>query len=151
MLTISAQIKILVFKKQVFQNTRSILQTVQSLIKADRYFVAILLTLFSLVIPFVKGLLLLVVPFLKGKKRVLLFRFCQGISKWAMTDVFVIGIFVAFLAAEGTRNMTAEIQPGFYYFAIYCLLSLTALQFIKLDHDTPIPPLSDTEITAPLS
>ena len=62
-----------------------------------------------------------------------LFIFVRSISKWAMSDVFTVGVYVAFLAAKATDNMDARIEPGFYWFAGYCLVSLLALQVMKVD------------------
>ena len=56
----------------------------------------------------------------------------RDISKWAMADVFVVGVYVAFLSAKATDNLDAELQVGFYYFASYCVISLLALQFMKI-------------------
>ena len=50
-------------------------------------------------------------------------RFVSAISKWAMADVFAISIFVAFLGASAMQSTQATIEPGFYYFSGYVLLS----------------------------
>lgn len=133
MITFSGSIKILVFKKQVFNDTRSILRTVGNLVESRNYVVAGLIFLFSVLVPFFKGVLLLVVFTIKHEiRRHTIFRFVKNISKWAMADVFVVGIFVAFLAAKATKNMDASIEPGFYFFTAYCLFSLLALQMLRL-------------------
>jgi len=47
----------------------------------------------------------------------------SAISKWAMADVFAISIFVAFLGANAMEGTQATLQPGFYYFTGYVILS----------------------------
>jgi len=61
-----------------------------------------------------------------------LYLFVRAISKWAMVDVFVVGIWVAFLAGKAADHFDAQIEPGFYFFVAYCLISLVALQLLHL-------------------
>jgi uncharacterized paraquat-inducible protein A len=49
--------------------------------------------------------------------------FVNAISKWAMADVFAISIFIAFLGANAMESTNATLEPGFYYFSGYVLLS----------------------------
>jgi uncharacterized paraquat-inducible protein A len=81
-----------------------------------------LIFLFGIIIPLVKSgvifyLLLGKDPAMKSQ------RFVNAISKWAMADVFAISIFVAFLGANAMESTKAILQPGFYYFSGYVLLS----------------------------
>ena len=138
--TMSGSVKILVFKKTVFQYSRSIVQTISNLVESGNYIVAGLILLFSVLVPLAKGILLLVVSRMKpDSKRYQIYSFVRNISKWAMADVFVAGIFVAFLAARATNNMDAVIEPGFYFFTAYCLFSLLALQFLRLKKSSQNP------------
>jgi uncharacterized paraquat-inducible protein A len=66
----------------------------------------------------------------KADARYNLFLFVRSISKWAMVDVFVVGIWVAYLAGKAADNFDATIERGFYFFAAYCLISLAALQLL---------------------
>ena len=59
-------------------------------------------------------------------------RFIDTISKWSMADVFLVGVYVAFLSAKATDNLDAEIHEGFYYFTAYCLVSIASLYFMRL-------------------
>jgi len=53
-----------------------------------------------------------------------------------MADVFVVAIFVAYLAANGIRESRALVDfnsslgVGFYYFLGYCLVSIAATQLL---------------------
>ena len=54
-------------------------------------------------------------------------------SKWAMADVFAISIFIAFLGAKAMKNTTASLEPGFYYFTAYVLLSAVIGHFLIIN------------------
>lgn len=136
LITISASLTMAGHKLDLFKQTRSILQTIRTLHQSGNDFVAGLIMLFSVVVPFVKGALLLVVLLMRsGVARLRIFAFVRSISKWAMADVFVVGVFVAYLTAEATDPMDAQLGPGFYYFVAYCLISLLALQFMYIERD----------------
>ena len=128
LLTITASIEMMGIKRELFTETRSIVQTVRSLHESGNYFVAGLILLFSIVVPFAKGTALLVALALKDQSR----RFIDAISKWSMADVFLVGVYVAYLSAKATDNLDAEIHRGFYYFTAYCLVSITSLYFVRL-------------------
>ncbi len=70
------------------------------------------------------------------QKRLYLQKISALISKWSMADVFVIGVFVAYLAANavekegGLLTFEAQLGSGFYYFLGYCLLSILATQLL---------------------
>ena len=126
---------------EVFNQTRSILQSIKDLHESNNDFVAALILLFSVIVPFVKGAMLGVAALVKDStRRYQLYAFVRSISKWAMADVFAMGVYVAFLASEAAQNFDAEIGVGFYYFVAYCLVSLLALQFISVPRpaDTPV-------------
>lgn len=134
LLTIRASIEIMGLTKELFTETRSILQTVKSLYESKNYLVSGMILLFSVVVPFAKGISLLVVLSLKDHaKRLKIHKFIAGISKWSMADVFLVGVYVAFLSAKATDNLDAEIHRGFYYFAAYCLVSISSLHFMKIE------------------
>lgn len=134
LLTITAAIDFMGTSRELFRETRSILQTVRNLHQSGNDFVAGLILLFSVVVPVVKGCLLLVALGIRdAARRYGLFRFVRSISKWSMADVFVVGVYVAYLAAKATDMLDAVAEIGFYYFAAYCLVSLLALQFMVIE------------------
>jgi len=136
LITISASLTFAGSKLDLFKQTRSILQTIRTLHDSGNDLVAGLILLFSVIVPFVKGALLLVVLFMRSARaRLRTFAFIRSISKWAMADVFVVGVFVAYLTAEATDPMDATLGPGFYYFVAYCLISLLALQFMVVEDE----------------
>lgn len=133
MLTISATMELMGFQRELMRETQSALQTVRTLHESDNSFVAGLILLFSVIVPFLKVLAFGTILVLRQPlARYRLFLFVRSISKWAMADVFVVGVFIAMLAARATDNLHAEAEPGLYYFAAYCLVSNLAFQFLSV-------------------
>ncbi|MFK7893370.1 MAG: paraquat-inducible protein A [Granulosicoccus sp.] len=121
-----------------FAKTRSIIGTAEELYHNQHAFVAILIVVFSVLIPLVKALLLLglLLPIATNIKSVLLSA-SDGLSKWSMADVFVIAIFIAYLASNGIResdglvNFDATLGNGFWFFLGYCLVSILGTQLLS--------------------
>jgi hypothetical protein len=118
---------------EVYTSTRSIWGTAQSLADNGYLGVALLIVVFSLVIPVFKLVLQAASLFIsKDELRGPLLWLNASLSKWSMADVFVMGLLVAFLAggaAEKTDDiltMQASLGAGFYYFLAYCLFSVAA-------------------------
>ena len=133
LITITASIGFRGTTLNLFEETRSIIQTIRNLHESGNDFVAGLILLFSVVVPFAKGVLLGVILLIKSPSaRYRIFGFVRDISKWAMADVFVVGVYVAFLSAKATDNLDAQLHGGFYFFVAYCLVSLLALQLMKV-------------------
>ena len=134
-LTITATIPLL--KKPLYEETQSILRAIRRLYDSKNYFVAGLVLLFSVILPFVKAALLAVILWMKNPvTKYRLYLFVRSVSKWAMADVFAVGIFIAFMAGNAIDNLDAKLHPGFYYFIAYCLISNLSFQFLRV----PAPP-----------
>jgi hypothetical protein len=125
-----------------YEKTRSIAGTVQELYQADQWLVALLIGLFSIVIPSFKSLLMLTsVMARNSQNRHAADKVKNMISKWSMADVFVVAIIVAFLAANATQqtekllSLNAQFMPGFYYFLSYCILSILSSQLLDQQPD----------------
>ncbi|MGQ7845389.1 paraquat-inducible protein A [Granulosicoccus sp. 3-233] len=121
-----------------FDKTRSILETAQELYAGGHLPVAILIVVFSVIVPLIKALLLLAMLLpVSVSVRSGLLSFSNAISKWSMADVFVIAIFIAFLAANGMQesralvDFQASLGVGFWYFLAYCLLSILGTQVLS--------------------
>lgn len=139
LLTITASMNLLGVTQELFRETRSLVGAVRSLHDSGNDFVAGLILLFSIIVPFLKALTLFVILRLRdGAHRLRLYRFVQAISKWSMADVFVVGVFIALLAAKATDNLDGVAGVGFYFFAAYCLVSNLAFQFLVVP--APDPP-----------
>ena len=122
---------------EVFESTRSLLETMNKLISHDHVVVGMLIGLFGVIIPLIKITLTLVSLFLNSREdKARLLNLSSLLSKWSMSDVFVMAIIVAFMAINAneqsvdTVQMNAHLGPGFYFFAAYCLLAIAAGQLL---------------------
>ncbi len=121
----------------LFSEKRSVLGMLEKLWKDANYLPFSLIFLFGIIVPLIKSgiifyLLLGKNPDMKWQ------RFVSSISKWAMADVFTISIFVAFLGANAMESTNAFLQPGFYYFTGYVILSGIVAMFCgKLLSNSP--------------
>jgi hypothetical protein len=123
---------------EVFQQTRSIVSSVQRLYEVGSPVPATLILLFSVVVPFVKTALVGWAMFASHETRRRTLTFVETIAKWSMADVFVVALFITYLAAMASQStpvagppivaFTAQFGPGFYWFAAYCVFSLASQQ-----------------------
>lgn len=127
---------------EVYRQTRSILSAVRNLYDVGSPIPATLILLFSVVVPLTKALLVVLATFMQNvvsRQRVL--NFVAAIAKWSMADVFVVALFITYLAAEASQTVPgqagsapllafdASFGPGFYWFAAYCIFSLASQQY----------------------
>ena len=122
----------------VFESTRSLLGTMEQLISNGHLLVGILIGLFGILIPLFKILLVSTAFFLKEspvKQKLLMIS--SLLSKWSMSDVFMMALMVTFLAINSneqsidTVRMSATLGSGFYFFAAYCLFAIAAAQLME--------------------
>ena len=58
--------------------------------------------------------------------------FVEKSGKWSMADVFVVAVFLAYLAFSNIQSgiqTESNTLPGLYFFLSYCLLSIMASTF----------------------
>lgn len=124
---------------EVFQQTRSIVSSVRRLYEVGSPVPATLILLFSVVVPFVKTALVGWAMFVADEtRRRRTLAFVETIAKWSMADVFVVALFITYLAAMASQTtpaagpslvaFRAEFGAGFYWFAAYCVFSLASQQ-----------------------
>jgi paraquat-inducible protein A len=131
-LTIKAEMNFLGKTTELTNETRSVMGAAKKLYQDGNKFVAGLILLFSILIPFIKAALIIPIFAMRnGPASGRLYRFVRAISKWSMADVFAVGMLIAFLVAKGTANLNASTGPGFFYFASYCLVSNLAFQLLE--------------------
>jgi uncharacterized paraquat-inducible protein A len=121
-----------------FDKTRSIIGTAEELYNNGHLPVALLIIVFSVGVPTLKALLLLALNIsMRDKTRSFLLSVSNAISKWSMADVFVIAIFIAYLAGNGIQesrglvDFKATLGIGFWYFLGYCLVSILGTQLLS--------------------
>ncbi|PHS72182.1 MAG: hypothetical protein COB22_05645 [Cycloclasticus sp.] len=127
----------------VFQSTRSLLATMKELLTNGHLIVGVMIGVFGLVIPLLKLVLVMLSLWVKSPQKVeRLLKVSGVLSKWSMSDVFVMAVLVAFLAinaneyADDVLQMRATLHEGFYYFAGYCLLAIAASQTMERHHQS---------------
>lgn len=146
---IKAQLSQSTLQSELINQTLSILTTVEELWQDDRILVALLIFIFSIVLPISKSLLMTFAYFKKHTPvEDKIYQWVGKISKWSMADVFVVAIFLAFLSTnhaqttiphqlslfgfnlhfEMSSETLSNVGVGFYYFTGYCLLSLLSTQ-----------------------
>jgi hypothetical protein len=123
---------------EVFEQTRSIVGSVERLYEVGSPVPATLILLFSVVVPFVKTALVGWAMFAADDTRRRTLAFVETIAKWSMADVFVVALFITYLAAMASQSrpaagpsllaFRAEFGSGFYWFAAYCVFSLASQQ-----------------------
>lgn len=121
----------------IFDEKRSVFGTLGRLWDSGDIFPFTLIFLFGIIVPLVKSAVIFQL-LLSKTPNVTWQRFTLAISKWAMADVFAISIFIAFLGANAMKATRAHLEPGFYYFAGYVLLSGIIVMFLpKLSTSAP--------------
>jgi uncharacterized paraquat-inducible protein A len=116
----------------LFNENRSVLGTLQALWQTAQYWPFILILFFGVLVPITKSVMIFYLLAAENADKKW-FYFVTAISKWAMADVFAISIFVAFLGANAMENTRANLEPGFYFFTGYVLLSaVVAILLTKL-------------------
>lgn len=142
---ITASLQKHVQEVEVYEQTRSIVGSVKQLYEVGSPVPATLILLFSVIVPLAKAALVAWAMFMiDGGQRRRTLRFVEAIAKWSMADVFVVALFIAYLAAHATQTppgdadaappliaFTARFGAGFYWFAAYCLFSLASQQFTR--------------------
>lgn len=143
---------------EVYTQTRSILSAVRRLYEVGSPVPATLILLFSVIVPFGKAALVAWATFADDeRRRRRTLHFVEAIAKWSMADVFVVALFIAYLAAQASTTspgapalvaFTAYFGPGFYWFAAYCLFSLASQQYTaRAGSDGGQTPGSDPGVT----
>ena len=119
---------------ELYNETQSILKTIRTLHENDSTLVAALILLFSVIVPVLKALALLAVLFIRNMKNsAKLYKFVGLIGKWSMADVFVVGVFLAFLATGNNEAIKATLEVGFYWFTAYCIISVIGIQVLDIN------------------
>jgi paraquat-inducible protein A len=142
---ITASLQKNVSEVPIYEQTRSIIGSVRRLYEVGSPVPATLILLFSVIVPFGKATLVAWAVFMVNEgRRLRTLRFVEAIAKWSMADVFVVALFIAYLAAQASQTaasdpnaappliaFTAHFGPGFYWFTAYCIFSLASQQYTR--------------------
>lgn len=127
LLTVSAHKDIALLGRVVLQyDTKGILSTIVKLVSTGNNLLAAMLILFSLLLPIAKVVMTLLALVNNPRLHRFASNAVHAIGRWSMTDVFVVAILLAFLAANSDQLTDASTGYGLFFFAAYGLLSLTA-------------------------
>lgn len=108
--------------------TYNIPQAMKRLYNDGHRYVAVLIGLFAIIIPITKTVLTGIYLF---NKKHWLYRLLSYIGKFAMADVFCVGIVIAFMYTNFDKTLTTHINVGFNYFLIYVILNIVATMFLE--------------------
>jgi hypothetical protein len=142
---ITAALQQSVTEVPIYEQTRSIIGSVRRLYEVGSPVPATLILLFSVIVPLGKAALVAWATFMvNDERRVRTLKFVEAIAKWSMADVFVVALFIAYLAAQASQTapgdpnaaapliaFTAHFGPGFYWFTAYCIFSLASQQYTR--------------------
>ncbi len=121
----------------LFNEKKSVLGTLHSLWESANYLPFLLILVFGIIVPLVKSVIVFYILLAKNVAPKWQ-EYVSFISKWAMADVFAISIFIAFLGAKAMKNTMASLEPGFYYFTGYVLLSAIIVGFLTNKRKIPL-------------
>jgi len=125
----------------------SIVGSVQELFDQKHYFLTFLVFFFALLVPFAKSLMLsLALALPKKKIGSLSLKIVRAVSKWAMADVFAVGLAIAFLTFKTNAMVGVRPGNGLYFFAAYVLISTAAAMLCPI-HTTASLPAHETSNT----
>jgi hypothetical protein len=105
--------------------SKGVLGSIEKLLDGGDVIVAIVISLFSVIIPGVKTFSLLFVSVFIGNPFAHdVIKFFKMIGKWSMADVFVVATFLVYLTGNGSDVSRAEAEVGLYFFLGYVIVSM---------------------------
>jgi len=121
-----------------YYQSKSVVELIETLLRQNNYVVGISILVFSILFPLTKLFLLISVLVLPaaGKWKPLQ-HFINDSGKWSMADVFVVAIFLAFLAFENMQvgiPTTSHVMVGLYFFLAYCMISIAATMLLRREN-----------------
>lgn len=118
-----------------YYQSKSIAELIGLLFKQSNFVVGICILLFSVCFPIIKTLLMILFVFKPSIAKEKWFsNFVLNLSKWSMADVFVVAMFLGFLAFENMQagvHTYSNISIGLYFFLAYCILSISSSMLVK--------------------
>ncbi|MEA1914636.1 MAG: paraquat-inducible protein A [Campylobacterota bacterium] len=113
--------------------SNTLISSIEKLFTQENYFVGMVILVFSIFFPIVKTLFMISTLYLKNTLLDTITNATTMLSKWSMTDVFVLSIFLIYLSSTKDGMIQSEIEVGFYFFFIYVILSLISSMIFKLN------------------
>ncbi len=112
----------------IFEDEITILTTLSILLNAKEWMLYVIIVLFTIILPLSKYFILFLYNIypLKQKSNKRLLLVLEGISKWAMLDVFIVAVFIASIKLKMLTS--AETMPGLYLFVASIVISIICTQ-----------------------
>ena len=105
--------------------SKSIVTTITKLFSDHNYLLALIILLFSVIVPVMKSLLIILYGFLREHKMSeKIVRWIEKIGKWSMIDVFIVALLVVLFSTKQDIHTAMVVEVGFYFFLGYVLLSM---------------------------
>ncbi len=105
--------------------SKSLLGSVMKLWEGGEIAVALVILLFSILIPLFKTLSLMFVALvIENRFAHGIVTFFKWVGKWSMLDVFVVATLLVYLTSNGSDVSHAEVQVGLYFFLAYVIVSM---------------------------
>jgi hypothetical protein len=116
--------------------SKGVIGSISKLFENGDVVVALVILLFSVLIPVIKTLSLAFVSvFMKSRVAHGIVKFFKMIGKWSMVDVFVVATFLVYLTVDKGDVSRAEVEVGLYFFLAYVIVSmLVSLSADKMVH-----------------
>lgn len=122
-----------------FYQSKSVKELIVVLFNQGNYVVGISILSFSVLFPLIKTFITLWACLQTSISQRKWFKnFIANLGKWSMADVFVVAVFLAFLAFD---NMQVDVGTesntlfGLYFFMAYCVLSILSSSILRKKHD----------------
>lgn len=105
--------------------SKGVVGSIEKLWGSGDIVVALVILLFSVIVPVLKVLSLLFVSvFGQSRFAHTIVKFFKAIGKWSMVDVFVVAVFLVYLTANKGDVSRAEVEVGLYFFLAYVIVSM---------------------------
>ena len=105
--------------------SKGVIGSIEKLFESSDITVAVVILLFSVVVPIFKILFLFFSAiFMKSGFAHKIVLFLKMIGKWSMVDVFVVAVFLVYLTANKGDVSRAEVEVGLYFFLAYVIVSM---------------------------
>lgn len=121
-----------------YYQIKSILGLIQLLFEQGSLLVGLCVLIFSIIFPLIKTLLMFSYSIHPDiALRPWFEKWVLNISKWSMSDVFVVAILLGFLSFQNMHTqiqIQSEVAGGLYYFLAYCILSIISSMLVH--HET---------------
>ena len=111
--------------------TKSIFGVTRTLLDSSNWPIGVILLVCGIVAPCIKLVALLcsaAYPDRRAGK--LAASVGSTLAPWAMVDVFTLGIVIAFFGAGPDASINARLEPGAYFFAGHCVLSMVVAHLV---------------------